>query len=258
MAPGQEGPDGLTFVLDGPRGVEFVPTSCPSAMPRSFAPRPGPRIVGRGPRRRCARWPHSSLAAVGPEPRAARRPRSRRSTARRRSHDHVARARAAAGRARFRARARPERARGRPRRRGARRAAAGRGDRRERRRPVALRLVAPRRIGGVRRVGRRAPPVASRRPGAVPPHVGHRAGRGRLDRRIRGVRLRAGGRRRRRDCVNEERPRGRLAEPGVGALDELGGHSADGPAPRAPRCASGSASSGSDAMLVTSSPTSAT
>ena len=116
-----------------------------------------------------------------------------------------------------------------------------RGDRDQPRCVHPLRLVDPRRARRVRRPGRRAAPVEPQRPRAVAPHVGGRAGGHRDHRRLRRRRLPAGGRGGRRPAGRRDddlRPHStRLAPMDVaGAVDRLRARLAD---------------AGCDALLVT-------
>ena len=151
--------DGLTFVLDGPDGVEVVAGVDADVAAR----RPGGRSDDA-----------TVAAAVGAEPEPARRPRARdlRHRHARRPRRHLHRG----ARRRLRRRAPPVEPRGRAGRRHPRRPRPVRGDRHQRRRLHPLRLGHPRRPRRLRRPGRRAPPVEPRRPRAVAPHLGRHPG----------------------------------------------------------------------------------
>ena len=142
---------GLTFVLDGPAGLEVVGRRAgrrPCGPPwRSFGPvtatgTAGPAAVGPQPQ------PARRAGAGGLRHRHPRRPRRHR--------------RAGGRRPRPRPRAPPVQSRGRPGRRHPPGPGPVRRHRRQRRRPHPLRLVPARRPGRLRRTGRRAAPVQPR------------------------------------------------------------------------------------------------
>ena len=246
--------DGLTFVLDGPAGVEVVSGVDPTVVRATLAtPDPAaerdPRIdapiriahplrsSGAMSVRRAWTSTADRAAAARAQPRTCSASASRRSTAPPRSPTTSPRR----GRPPTRT-ASPSRtcqsnhegelvdaihARPRP----------LRGDRHQPRRLHPLRLGHPRRARRVRRPDRRAAPVQPQRPRAVAPHERGRPGRHRHDRRLRRPRLRAG----RRGAVARPSLGGPGMRPPTPAADRRTPrrrrHASRGPARRAPTVA---------------------
>ena len=201
MARDKKAVDGLTFVLDGPDGVEVVAGI-------------DPELVRGRARRSRGRPVTDRRAPVGAEPEPARRAgagdlrhRHPRRSRRRRS------ARALGDE--FDGRARAVEPRRRPDRRGACRPGRRRRHRRQRRRVQPLRVGPARRPRHLRRPRRRGAPLQPVRPGVVASHLGRLPGGQRCDLRARRRRVPAGGRRRegaasphdRDDAARGPRPR---------------------------------------------------
>ena len=167
MARDKKARHDLTFVLDGPHGVEAGPRRRPRRGP-GYPGGHGGAAVSGSPLVVLLSGPNLDLLGE-------RQPEVYGTAT---LADHVAAGRGGGRRRGARPRAPPDQPRGRARRARPRRPGPGRGDRRQRRCPHPLLVVAARRPGRLRRCRGRGPPVEPRRPRAVPPHVGGRPGGG--------------------------------------------------------------------------------